>query len=77
MVHWEEFQARARWCYGKMRGSQDEGWPRGPTLRVTCSVGSRQVLPSGLGSLELQVGRSAREDQGAPRKENKDSERMF
>lgn len=77
LVHWEGLQARARWCSGEMRGPWDEGWLRGPMLRGTCSVGSRQVLPSGLGSLELQGGRSAREDQGAPRKENRDSGRTF
>lgn len=37
-----------------------------------------QVLPSGLGSLELQVGRFAPEDQGDPRKEEKqDSRKNF
>lgn len=34
-------------------------------------------LPSGLGSLELQVGQFAREDQEDPRKEKKDSRKNF
>lgn len=32
----------------------------------------KTVLPSRLGSLELRVGRSAQEDQGAPRKGKRD-----
>lgn len=63
-----------------MRGSQDQERHWGPMPRHThrTSVGSRSPLsecelPSGLGSLELQVGRFAREDQGDPRKEKKDS----
>ena len=62
-----------------------EGHPLASALRDTrsASVGpappplSRQVLPSGLGSPGLRVGRFAREDQGAPRKEKKDPWRNF
>ena len=37
----------------------------------------KTVLPSRLGSLELRVGRSAQEDQGAPRKGKRDSWENF
>lgn len=53
---------------------QWEGHPLAPALgdtRSACAGSaslSRQVLPSGLGSLGLRVGRFAREDQGAPTK---------
>lgn len=42
-----------------------------------CTRLVKTVLPSGLGSLELRVGQSAQEDQGAPRKEKKDTWEKF
>ena len=84
LMHWEEVQARVRpWLW------EDEShWTRGGWRLCTktdtrippagsASPLSRQELPSGLGSPELQVGRFVQEDPGAPREEKKDSRKNF
>lgn len=60
------------------------GGPRGPAIIRSGMLypdifppQSRQVLPSGLDSLVLQVGQFAREDQEAPRKEKRDTWKNF
>lgn len=59
---------------GSMRriqmGSRAQRHTQGFCRVCICLV--KTVLPSRLGSLELRVGRSAQEDQGAPRKGKRD-----
>ena len=51
-------------------GSRAQRHTQGFCRVCICLV--KTVLPSRLGSLELRVGRSAQEDQGAPRKGKRD-----